>query len=119
MDNYLVRAPDSAPRWNHEIFPALSLVGSCNYFEKYYKIPELIEWKNRGDRIFKGNTSFISMDEGSDYLAHLPVANIDYAMLSGDMKFINQSLRPSADLHAMMIDNLGTLSGGEILIRLG
>jgi hypothetical protein len=112
LDNYLVRAPDSAPRWNHEIFPALSLVGSCNYFEKYYKIPELIEWRNRGDRIFKGNTSFISMDEGSDYLAHLPVANIDYAMLSGDMKFINQSLRPSADLHAMMIDNLGTLSGG-------
>ena len=112
LDNYLVRAPDSAPRWNHEIFPALSLVGSCNYFEKYYKIPELIEWKNRGDRIFKGNTSFISMDEGSDYLAHLPVANIDYAMLSGDLKFINQSLRPSADLHAMMIDNLGTLSGG-------
>ena len=112
LDNYLVRAPESAPRWNHEIFPALSLVGSCNYFEKYYKIPELIEWKNRGDRIFKGNTSFISMDEGSDYLAHLPVANIDYAMLSGDMKFISQSLRPSADLHAMMIDNLGTLSGG-------
>jgi hypothetical protein len=112
LDNYLVRAPERAPRWNHEIFPALSLVGSCNYFEKYYRIPELIEWKNRGDRIFKGNTSFISMDEGSDYLAHLPVANIDYAMLSGDLKFINQSLRPSADLHSMMIDNLGTLSGG-------
>ena len=112
LDNYLVRAPESAPRWNHEIFPALSLVGSCNYFEKYYKTPEFIEWKNRGDRIFQGNTSFISMDEGSDYLAHLPVANIDYAMLSGDLKFINQSLRPSADLHSMMIDNLGTLSGG-------
>jgi outer membrane protein assembly factor BamB len=112
LDNYLVRAPERAPRWNHEIFPALSLVGSCNYFEKYYKIPELIKWKNRGDRIFQGNTSFISMDEGSDYLAHLPVANIDYAMLSGDLKFINQSLRPSADLHSMMIDNLGTLSGG-------
>jgi hypothetical protein len=41
-----------------------------------------------------------------------PVANIDYAMLSGDLKFINQSLRPSANLHSMMIDNLGTLAGG-------
>ncbi|SDM30078.1 hypothetical protein SAMN05421813_10957 [Daejeonella rubra] len=112
LDNYLVRAPESAPRWNHEIFPALSLVGSCNYFMNYYKFPELTEWKSRGDMIFRGNTSYISMDEGSDYLAHLPVANIDYAMLSGDMKFINRSLRPSADLHSMMIDNLGTLSGG-------
>ncbi len=112
MDNYLVKAPESGPRWNHEIFPALSLVGSCQYFEKYYSLPETVQWKNRGERIFSGNTSYISLDEGSDYLAHLPVANIDYAMLSGDLKFINQSLRPSADLHSMMIDNLGTLSGG-------
>lgn len=111
-DHYLVRAPESAPRWNHEIFPALSLVGSCQYFEKYYRVSEIKEWKMRGERIFKGNTSFISLDEGSDYLAHLPVANIDYAMLSGDLKFIDRSLRPSANLHSMMIDNLGTLSGG-------
>ncbi|OYZ33006.1 MAG: hypothetical protein B7X86_01330 [Sphingobacteriales bacterium 17-39-43] len=112
MDNYLVKTPESGPRWNHEIFPALSLVGSCQYFEKYYSLPEIVQWKNRGERIFSGNTSYISLDEGSDYLAHLPVANIDYAMLSGDLKFINLSLRPSADLHSMMIDNLGTLSGG-------
>ena len=112
MDNYLLKAPESGPRWNHEIFPALSLVGSCQYFEKYYSLPEIVQWKNRGERIFSGNTSYISLDEGSDYLAHLPVANIDYAMLSGDLKFINLSLRPSADLHSMMIDNLGTLSGG-------
>ena len=112
MDNYLVKAPESGPRWNHEIFPALSLVGSCQYFEKYYSLPEIVQWKTRGERIFSGNTSYISLDEGSDYLAHLPVANIDYAMLSGDLKFINLSLKPSADLHSMMIDNLGTLSGG-------
>lgn len=112
LDHYLVKAPESAPRWNHEIFPALSLVGSCQYFEKYDHLPEIKEWKNRGERIFKGNTSYISLDEGSDYLAHLPVANIDYAMLSGDLKFIDRSLRPSANLHSMMIDNLGTLSGG-------
>ncbi|MDP3469255.1 MAG: hypothetical protein Q8S11_13025 [Daejeonella sp.] len=112
MDNYLVRASESAPRWNHEIFPALSLIGSCQYFEKYYSLSETAQWKHRGEKIFTGNTSYISLDEGSDYLAHLPVANIDYAMLSGDLKFINQSLRPSADLHSMMIDNLGTLSGG-------
>ncbi len=112
MDNYLVKAPESGPRWNHEIFPALSLVGSCQYFQKYYSLPEIVQWINRGERIFSGNTSFISLDEGSDYLAHLPVANIDYAMLSGDLKFINLSLRPSADLHSMMVDNLGTLSGG-------
>lgn len=112
MDNYLVKAPESAPRWNHEIFPALSLVGSCQYFEKYFNFSEIAQWKKRGDLIFSGNTSYISLDEGSDYLAHLPTANIDYAMLSGDLKFINRSLRPSANLHSMMIDNLGTLSGG-------
>lgn len=112
QDHYLIRAPETAARWNHEIFPALSLVGSCQYFEKYFSLPEVSIWKKRGERIFSGNTSFISLDEGSDYLAHLPVANIDYAMLSGDLKFINRSLRPSANLHAMMIDNLGTLSGG-------
>ncbi len=112
LDKYLVSAPETAPRWNHEIFPALSLVGSCQYFEKYFNLPEIAEWKKRGERIFSGNTSYISLDEGSDYLAHLPVANIDYAMLSGDLKFINRSLKPSANLHSMMIDNLGTLSGG-------
>lgn len=112
LDNYLVRASAAGPRWNHEIFPAISLVGSCNYFEKYYAMPEVQVWKNLGDRIFTGNTSYISMDEGSDYLAHNPMIYIDYAMATGNSKYINQSLRPSADLHSMMIDNLGTLSGG-------
>ncbi|HEY0770047.1 MAG TPA: hypothetical protein VGD31_06905, partial [Sphingobacteriaceae bacterium] len=111
-DGYLVRAPETGPRWNHEIFPAVSLSGSCYYFEKYYKMPEILKWKKLGDQIFKGNTSYISLDEGSDYLVHVPMVNIDYAMASGDLKYIRQSLRPSADLHAIMIDNLGTMSGG-------
>ncbi len=111
-DRYLVIAPEKAPRWNHEIFPAMSLVGSAFYFEKYYKMPEVKAWMNIGNRIFTGNTSYISMDEGSDYLSHLPMVNIDYAMAIGDLRYIDKRLRPSADLHSMMIDNLGTLSGG-------
>lgn len=112
LDNYLVSAPKTGPRWNHEIFPALSLVGSCNYFEKYHRMTEVIKWKELGDQIFSGNTSYISMDEGSDYLMHVPMINIDYAMATGNLKYINQSLHPSADLQAMLLDNLGTLSGG-------
>lgn len=111
-DRYLVIAPEKAPRWNHEIFPAMALVGSSFYFEKYYKMPIVQSWMNIGKRIFTGNTSYISMDEGSDYLSHLPMVNIDYAMATGDLKYIDKRLRPSADLHSMMIDNLGTLSGG-------
>lgn len=111
-DRYLVAAPEKAPRWNHEIFPAMSIVGSSYYFTKYYKIPEVSSWLSTGNRIFTGNTSYISMDEGSDYLTHLPMVNIDYAMATGDLKYIDKRLRPSADLHSMMIDNLGTLAGG-------
>ncbi len=111
-DRYLVIAPEKAPRWNHEIFPAMALVGSSFYFEKYYKMPEVQAWMNTGNRIFRGNTSYISMDEGSDYLSHLPMVNIDYAMATGNLQYIDKRLRPSADLHSMMIDNLGTLSGG-------
>ncbi len=111
-DHYLTGAPKTGTRWNHEIFPALSLSGSCNYFEKYHKTADVLKWKELGDQIFIGNTSYISMDEGSDYLAHVPMINIDYAMATGNLNYINQSLRPSADLQAMMIDNLGTLSGG-------
>ena len=111
-DRYLVIAPEKAPRWNHEIFPAMAIVGSGFYFGKYYKMTEVQAWMNTGNRIFTGNTSYISMDEGSDYLSHLPMVNIDYAMATGDLKYIDKRLRPSADLHSMMIDNLGTLSGG-------
>ncbi len=118
-DKYLVIARDKAPRWNHEIFPGMSVVGSVYYFEKYYKIPEIAAWRNAGERIFKGNTSYISMDEGSDYLSHLPMVNIDYAMATGDLQYIEKRLRPSADLHSMMIDNLGTLSGGGDIYPFG
>lgn len=111
-DGYLVKARERAPRWNHEVFPALSLIGSCQYFENHYQLPEISKWKARGDRIFAGNTSHISLDEGSDYLVHVPMTNIDYGMATGKLPYIHRSLRPSADLHTLMIDNLGTLSGG-------
>ncbi|CAG7627333.1 PQQ-binding-like beta-propeller repeat protein [Paenibacillus allorhizosphaerae] len=111
-DRYLAVAKPSAPRWNHEIFPALSLIAGSDFFGKYYHLPETVPWKQLGDRIFTGNTSYISLDEGSDYLMHVPMTNIDYAMAVGNLDFIARSLRPSADLHSMMIDNLGTMSGG-------
>ncbi|CAG7606850.1 hypothetical protein PAESOLCIP111_00898 [Paenibacillus solanacearum] len=111
-DRYLAVARPSAPRWNHEIFPALSLLAGSDFFGKYYRLPETVSWKQLGDRIFTGNTSYISLDEGSDYLMHVPMTNIDYAMATGNLDFIARSLRPSADLHSMMIDNLGTMSGG-------
>lgn len=111
-DGYLLSAPKTGSRWNHQIFPAVSLSGSCSYFENYYNMPEIPVWKQRADQIFTGNTSYISLDEGSDYLVHVPMVNIDYGMATGDLKYISRSLRPSADLNAMMIDNLGTMSGG-------
>src|SRR5690606_12016928 len=109
---YLKRARPLAPRWNHEIFPALSLVVACDYFERYFSLPEIGQWKELGHRIFQGSTSYISLDEGSDYMMHVPMVTIDYAMAIGDLTLMNKSLRPSADLHTLMIDNLGTLSGG-------
>src|SRR5690606_10253879 len=99
-------------RWNHEIFPAMSLVGSSSYFETYYQLPEVAEWREKGHRIFTGNTSSLSLDEGSDYLIHVPMVTMDYAMFTGQESFLKKTLRVSADLHAMMIDNLGTMTGG-------
>lgn len=111
-DGYLTKAEASGPRWNHQIFPALSLIAGSTYFGGYYDLPETAAWRQLGERIFTGNTSYISLDEGSDYLMHVPMTNIDYGMATGNLDFIARSLRPSADLNALMIDNLGTMSGG-------
>lgn len=111
-DGYLASAPATGPRWNHQIFPALSLIAGSTFFGQYYDLPEAPVWRQLGERIFTGNTSYISLDEGSDYLMHVPMTNIDYGMATGNLDFIARSLRPSADLNAMMIDNLGTMAGG-------
>lgn len=111
-DSYLVNAPDVGARYNHDVFPALSLYFGASYFIKYYGLPESEEWLARGRQIFVGNTSNINLDEGSDYLMHVPSVTLDYAMATGDDRFLSKGLRPSADLNALMIDNLGTMSGG-------
>jgi len=111
-DGYLTGAAASGPRWNHQIFPALSLIAGSDYFLRYYSLAEASGWKQLGERIFTGNTSYISLDEGSDYLMHVPMTNIDYAMATGNLDFMKRSLRPSADLNALMIDNLGVMAGG-------
>lgn len=111
-DGYLTKAEASGPRWNHQIFPALSLIAGSDHFGKYYALPQAPAWRQLGERIFTGNTSYISLDEGSDYLMHVPMTNIDYGMATGNLDFIARSLRPSADLNALMIDNLGTMAGG-------
>lgn len=112
QDPYLKGAKEKASRWNHEIFPAMSLVGSSFYFETYYDLPEIAEWRHKGHRIFVGNTTALTLDEGSDYLVHVPMVTIDYAMFTGQESFLQKTLRISADLQAMMIDNLGTMAGG-------
>jgi hypothetical protein len=84
----------------------------ASYFKKYYSFPESQSWYELGDRIFTGNTSNINLDEGSDYLMHVPGVTLEYAMATGNTRFLAKGLRPSADLNVMMIDNLGTMSGG-------
>lgn len=111
-DGYLVKAPDRGPRWNHEIFPALSLAAAGLYFEARGELEEAKGWSAMAARIFDGNTSPVSLDEGSDYLMHLPMATIDYGMLTGRRTFLATTVRPSADLNALMIDNLGAMCGG-------
>ncbi|OYN89100.1 hypothetical protein [Parenemella sanctibonifatiensis] len=111
LDPYLHSAPDRGPRWNHQIFPALSLAAAAQYFETR-GVPEAAEWLPIAARIFEGNTATISLDEGSDYLMHLPMAFIDYGLLVGQRDYLNRTVRPSADLHVLMIDNLGTMAGG-------
>lgn len=111
-DGYLTGAAATGPRWNHQIFPALSIITGSQFFGHYYGLPEAPGWRQLGERIFTGNTSYISLDEGSDYLMHVPMTNIDYAMATGNLDFMLRSLRPSADLNALMIDNLGVMTGG-------
>lgn len=111
-DGYLPGAQAPGPRWNHQIFPALSLVAGSDYLIRYHNLPEARGWIDIGNRVFTNNTSNISLDEGPDYLMHVPMTNIDYAMAVGDESYIRRSLRPSADLHILMLSNLGTMSGG-------
>ena len=111
-DPYLNTAPATGARYNHDIFPALSVMFGSSYFNRYYDLPETKGWYDMGERIFKGNTSNINLDEGSDYLMHVPTVTLEYALATGDHRFLVKGLRPSADLYVMMIDNLGTMSGG-------
>lgn len=110
-DNYIAGAPPTGPRWNHQIFPAFSLAMGGRYFERF-DLPEASTWKQMGDQIFIGNTSNISLDEGSDYLMHVPMTNIEYGFATGNLDFIHRTLRPSADLQIQLMDNLGAMSGG-------
>jgi hypothetical protein len=111
-DGYINRLPDRSARFNHDIFPGLSIMYGASYFQKYYRDKTADAWYAKGERVFTGNTANITLDEGSDYLMHVPVITLDYALATGDRKFLTQGLRPSADLQALLIDNLGTMSGG-------
>ncbi|GAB3756187.1 PQQ-binding-like beta-propeller repeat protein [Microlunatus parietis] len=111
-DSYLIRARPEAPRWNHEAYPALSLVAGADYFLRHHDLPAARDWYDRGAMIFAGNTAVISLDEGADYLMHLPMITMDYGMFTGQLDYLNRTLRPSADLNALMIDNLGMMVGG-------
>ena len=111
-DGYLVGADPEGPRWNHQIFPAMSLVAASDYFQRHHELPEAKPWRELGDMIFHGNTTLISLDDGSDYMMHLPMAIMDYAMFTGQYDFLTAVLRPSADLNVLMIDNGGSIAGG-------
>ncbi len=107
-------------KYNHDVFPALSIWFGANYFQKYF--PELsgpAAWLEKGEKMFANNTANINLDEGSDYMMHVPVVSLDYALASGNDRFLRQGLRASADLNSLMIDNLGTMSGGGDLYPFG
>lgn len=111
-DDYLNAVEETGPRFNHEVFPALSILSAGDYFDRYFQLPEMQDWIALGKRVFENNTSIIGLDEGSDYLMHVPMSNIDYGMLTGDLSYLLRTLRPSADLNALMMNNLGTMAGG-------
>jgi len=111
-DGYLRSARPSGPRWNHEAYPALSLVSGADYFWRQHQLPEAQDWMERGAVIFTGNTAVISLDEGADYLMHLPIITMDYAMFTGQYEYLTRTLRPSADLNVLMVDNCGAMVGG-------
>ncbi|HLT61388.1 MAG TPA: hypothetical protein VK020_09370, partial [Microlunatus sp.] len=112
QDPYLLRARPEAPRWNHEAYPALSLVAGADYFLRHTELTAATEWLARGEMIFTGNTAVISLDEGADYLMHLPMITMDYGMFTGRLDYLNRTVRPSADLNLLMIDNVGSMVGG-------
>lgn len=112
IENNLVGDKPPGPRWNHEAYPALSLVAGADYFWRHHQLAEAQDWLERGSRIFTENTSVISLDEGADYLMHLPVISMDFAMLTGQRQFLTRTVRPSADLNVLMIDNCGGMVGG-------
>lgn len=112
IENNLVGDKPPGPRWNHEAYPALSLVAGADYFWRHHQLAEAQDWMERGSRIFTENTSVISLDEGADYLMHLPVISMDFAMLTGQRQFLTRTVRPSADLNVLMIDNCGGMVGG-------
>jgi len=120
-DPYLPKASLHAPRNNHDTYPALSLMTGASYFCDYY--PELLSvaqgWYDLGKLMFTNNTAVISRDDGSDYMMHVPQTLLDYALIVGDHEIMDYGLRASADLHAIMVDNLGVMAGGGDMVAFG
>ena len=113
-DAYLRSAPNQTPRNNHETYPAISLLSGSMYFLNHY--PHLAStvqaWYTTAEQMFTNNTAVISRDDGSDYMMHVPLVTLDYALITGDRRFLNDGLRASADLQIMLLDNLGVMAGG-------
>lgn len=124
-DGYMPRNTQTFARNNHETYPAFSLMSGAYYFRTHYGTlsPELArtanDWYAAGERMFTNNTAIISRDDGSDYMMHVPITTLDYALMTGDSRFLRQGMRASADLQAVMIDNLGVMAGGGDVVPFG
>ncbi|TNJ64468.1 hypothetical protein FE784_20310 [Paenibacillus hemerocallicola] len=120
-DGYIPRHSQKFARNNHETYPAFSLMTGAFYFRSHYPglLPEVDSWYAIGEQMFTNNTAVISRDDGSDYMMHVPITTLDYALMTGDRRFLREGMRASADLQAIMIDNLGVMVGGGDVVPFG
>ena len=112
LDPYMVDLTPTGYRWNHQNFPATSLSHFGRYFDKYYKLADAQAWLQKARDCYEGQLSIMSRDEAADYLYHLPVQNLEYALASNQWGFVERGgLDVNAKLYVMNIDNLGTKPG--------
>ncbi len=118
-DGYLAPMFTPSVRWNHQIYPGLSLFYAANYFATYYPNQETFLWRSLAEATFEKNTSYIGLDEGSDYIFHVPEKVLDYAMATGKDSLFLEGIKAAADLYVIFIDNLGVMGGGGDTYPLG
>ena len=97
-------------RFNHETFPALSLLRAARYFGHCYKIPDVRAWQANADLVFTGPVGkvFKHVENASGYQWIVPMHKFMYDVATGSVETLkNRNICKTAYAAVAVTDNFG------------